>query len=362
MKMLFTSGTARGGTNLRTYALNSHPQISLSVDAFLPLFKYFRSRLVDHEKWMNGNVPDSWNDSLPDLINNASAKASFTKLLSRVEDIRIPISHWSFIHPAIEARSSLASGLLRDQVKSITGESFTSTLTAYTDLIASTYGKEDCMYAGFQENWISEFFVPLFQLFPDALFISYIRDPRAVLFSSEFHEPDAEKHPAIFSMTRHTRKHNILTLEYTGLVGFKDRFRWTRYEDFIMNPEDYLKEIHEFLSIRTFPESSIFDTYKDGFGRKLNTPFEVYKNATTNWDSVESEPLTELSTFINFYEMRRFGYLHDDAERKLLSEATLDFVRMNMKSARGWKEFEKEVDAQLEWEKSNFTQELSIRS
>jgi hypothetical protein len=60
--------------------------------------------------------------------------------------------------------------------------------------------------------------------------------------------------------------------------------------------------------------------------------------------------------------MRRFGYLHDDAERKLLSEATLDFVLTNMKSARGWKEFEKEVDAQLEWEKSNFTQALSIHS
>ena len=43
---LFASGTARGGTNLMTMMLSVHPQISLSQDPYIPLFRSFRNAIV----------------------------------------------------------------------------------------------------------------------------------------------------------------------------------------------------------------------------------------------------------------------------------------------------------------------------
>ena len=45
-KPLFSSGTARGGTNIITMMLSVHPLISLSQDPYLPIFKMFRNQLV----------------------------------------------------------------------------------------------------------------------------------------------------------------------------------------------------------------------------------------------------------------------------------------------------------------------------
>ena len=46
MKLLFTSGTARGGTNFRTLMLNNHSNIRMSLDPFIPLFRYYRDSLL----------------------------------------------------------------------------------------------------------------------------------------------------------------------------------------------------------------------------------------------------------------------------------------------------------------------------
>lgn len=360
MNLLFSSGTARGGTNLRTYALNAHPAVALSIDAFLPLFKYYRSRIIDHKKWENQSIPEDWNKPLPELINSPDELIRFMRFQKFAEDVRIPLSHWSFLHPELESRSSLASGLLSEKIKNIRGDTFVTALLNYSELIAQTYSSESCELVGFHENWISEFFLPLSKLFPDARFVSYIRDPRAVLHSSEIHEFDIKKHPAVLSMTTHTRKHNRLTLEYKNIMELSGRFIYTKYEDFIDSPISYIHDMCNFLSLSPHDSQTDFLSYRSGSGKKIETPFSVYKDAIGNWNSYNQKVLTEISTFFNFYEMKRFDYLHEDTERENLSKSAIHFLTNNMKSAVGWKEFEYEVEKRIKWEMENFNVEHTI--
>ena len=43
MRLLFTSGTARGGTNFRTLILDGHQRVCISLDPFIPLFRFYIS-------------------------------------------------------------------------------------------------------------------------------------------------------------------------------------------------------------------------------------------------------------------------------------------------------------------------------
>ena len=48
MKLIYTAGTARGGTNYRTLILKNHSKISMSIDPLIPLFHYYKKSLIIH--------------------------------------------------------------------------------------------------------------------------------------------------------------------------------------------------------------------------------------------------------------------------------------------------------------------------
>ena len=48
-RLLFSTGTARGGTGLLTQVLGVHPEISVVLEAYLALFKSFRAAVIRHQ-------------------------------------------------------------------------------------------------------------------------------------------------------------------------------------------------------------------------------------------------------------------------------------------------------------------------
>jgi hypothetical protein len=204
---------------------------------------------------------------------------------------------------------------------------------------------------GIHENWTLEFFPILARMFPEASFISYIRDPRATLHSSEIDEKDANKHPAVLSMARHIRKHLTLTLHLAHMPIMKNRFMVTKYEDFIQDLDSYNAKIVEFLGLEPSTYLSIYKNFRDGSGQLLPNSFQVYKNAAENWKLNCQPKLEETSTFINQHEMLKFGY-ETKCSVKNLNNSTREFLKSNMQSATGWKEFEVEVDRQIDFEVS----------
>ncbi len=355
MTLVFSSGTARGGTNLRTYTLNSHPEIAFSIDAFLPFFKYFRSRIINPNSWTRETIPEDWNAPLPDLFNNHDSLAQFERFCSDIHDINIPMTHWNFLHSEIESRSSLASQKLVPKINLSTRSKFTQAIEEYSEIIAETYGGGECRVVGFQENWISEFFIPLARLFPQAKFISYLRDPRAVLHSSENHEPNVQKHPAVFSMARHIRKNAALAICYSEVNILAKRFIRTKYEDYFTNLNDYLVDILDFLGMDFDEDMLNFNNYTSGNGEKLTNPMSLYRDAVSNWTSECSQILIEVANYLNFWEMKKLGYLCDVDKPVRLTNEARKFLVTNMNSAIGWKEFQGDLEAQLNWENSRIS-------
>jgi hypothetical protein len=309
MKLLFTSGTARGGTNLRTYILNSHQRIALSIDAFLPLFKYWRSRIVHRSEWKDDNVEKAWNKPLPDIFNNPQGLDQYATFCTEIEDIRIPKNHWRFLSDEIVNRANLAGSLFAENIKSCNRTYFSESIYMFAEIIAEFYSNSECEIVGFQENWLTEFFLPLSIIFDQAKFISYIRDPRAVINSSENHEADKSKHPAVFSMARHVRKHIFLSLIYQKSSTFENKFCITKYETCINDRHLYVKDVTKFLDIEQDLRMLDYSVYRDGSNLPLRKSFNVYRNAVDNWKDEMSFPLREITLFINQKEMLSLEYI-----------------------------------------------------
>jgi len=351
LKLLFSAGTARGGTNLRTFLLNSHPKVALSIDAFLPLFKYFRSRVVFPELWENGRVPDSWRAILPDLFNNKSALEDFVRFCHEAQDIVIPRTHWRFLGAEIEERAALASKAILGGLNRCQASTFSQTIMNFADLVSKTYADGEVELAGFQENWIAEFFIPLSRIFPDSRFISYVRDPRAVLHSSEFHELDVKKHPAIFSMARHVRKNMSLSLLYSKLSTISHRLMITRYEDLFTDKESYVNGVVNFLEIESHPNMMSFAQYRNGEGNILTTPFDIYRDAVNNWEVEGNSLITNCAEWLCFEEMEALDYKITKSQRIVPTEENLRFLYQNMQASKGWKDSQQDLHDQLIWEK-----------
>src|SRR3972149_9724115 len=109
MRLLFTSGTARGGTNYRTLMLNNHPQIKMSIDPFIPLFRFYRDSLlksvgVDHllHHLPSINVLDDYYFSVD--------KIKVMKAIQEADpDITFDMPGWENLKTSIASRMKLAS-------------------------------------------------------------------------------------------------------------------------------------------------------------------------------------------------------------------------------------------------------------
>jgi hypothetical protein len=101
MRLLFTSGTARGGTNFRTLILNNHPAVRLSLDPFIPLFRFFRDSLIRaHGDGMA--VPES--GSLDDYYFSDEKLRVMRLLQSADPDIPFDLSQWGRLKAAIASK------------------------------------------------------------------------------------------------------------------------------------------------------------------------------------------------------------------------------------------------------------------
>ena len=98
-------------------------------------------------------------------------------------------------------------------------------------------------WAGFNDNWTVEFFPLLARLIPDAKFMLHLRDPRAVVNSSEFAEPDPAKRPTVISFARHLRKYLAFATALPSDPFLRDRLLLTWYESCVENPERLLLDM-----------------------------------------------------------------------------------------------------------------------
>ncbi len=349
MRLLFTAGTARGGTNFRTLMLNSHPQVRMSLDPFIPLFRFYRDSLLksvgkEHllEQIPSANVLDDYYFSIP--------KIEIMKAIQAADpDIPFDMSAWEDLKTSIASRMKLASVNLIPHLDKLPAKTFREVFSNTMKVVSATSDNEEgLIWAGFNDNWTMEFFPLIARLIPDAKFMLHLRDPRAVVNSSEFAEPDPAKRPTIVSFARHLRKYYAFATILPRDQYLDGRVIVTRYEPFIEDAEREVRDMTQFLGIDFRPEMIDIGLFRKADGNSWPSDAAIYKSSADIWRSEMPRDMMELTEFICDPEMRLHGYQPEIYDDKIgLSNSAFDYVLQNFRDCLGWRTDFPEIERML---------------
>lgn len=350
MNLLYTAGTARGGTNFRTLILNNHSKISMSIDPFIPLFHFYKRALLIN----TGNkslLENSFSNVIDDYYFDRNKLSVMKAIQEANPDIPFDLSKVEELKTKMISRMSLASANLIPHINKIFAPTFKEVFHNIKILIGSLTKKE-LEWVGFNDNWTLEFFPLIAKLFPKAKFIIHLRDPRAVIYSSEFAEPDPSKRPTIMSFARHLRKYMAFTIFFKNSNSLKDRILITHYEAFVKNSEIEAKKVLKFLGLNYESQMTDIGLFKKANGELWPTSKEIYKTSPDIWEREMPIEMAELTEFICSPDMNLFGYYPKYYENaKGLSEKSYQYAINNFNNCIGWrtdfKEFSKTIGTEF---------------
>ena len=336
MRLLFTSGTARGGTNFRTLLLNGHPAIQMSLDPFIPLFRFYRDSLLKSVGAFHllEHLPSR-------VLDDYYFSTTKTQILKAVQgadpDIAFDMSQWETLKAAIASRMKLASVNLVPHLDRLPAATFREVFLN-TSVLVGEVGDADVVWAGFNDNWTTEFFPLVARLIPEARFMLHLRDPRAVVHSSEFAEPDPRKRPTVLSFARHLRKYLAFAAVLPSYPDLRGRLLVTYYESFLKNLEVEVRRMTEFLGVPFQAEMLDISGFRKADGSPWASDWTIYRTSADIWRREMPREMSELTEFVCDPEMRLHGYgpeFYDEAAG--LSEAAFAYARRNARDCLGWR-------------------------
>lgn len=346
MRLLYTAGTARGGTNFRTLILNNHPRIRMSLDPFIPLFRYYRDSLLKHAG-AGDLLVKAPSNVLDDYYFNVHKLDICHTIQSTNPDIPFDMSNWETLKSAIASRMKLASVNLIPHLDKLPAPTFKEVFFNTMKVISATR-EGDLDWVGFNDNWTMEFFPLIAKLIPNAKFMLHLRDPRAVVFSSEFAEPDPAKRPTVISFARHLRKYYAFASFLPTLPELKDRLQVTYYESFIDNPEQEVRRMMDFLKMDYRPEMIEVSSFKKADGSQWSSDWKIYQESKDVWKKDMPREMAELTEFICDPEMQLHGYgPHYFDSAKGLSSSALEYTLKNSRECLGWRTDFPEIELTL---------------
>jgi len=347
VKLLFTSGTARGGTNIRTLMLNNHSAIAMSLDPFIPLFRYFRDSVLKAHG-AAGPLKGAASAVLDDYYFSEQKLAILRAVQSADPDIPFGMAGWPPLRAALTKRMTLTSVNLLPHLDTLPAPTFREVFLNTVRIIAAGQGRTGLAWAGFNDNWAIEFLPLVARLLPDARFMIHLRDPRAVVFSSEFAEPDPAKRPTIVSFARGLRKYQAFATMLGEHPALKGRLLLTRYEPFIENSEREVRRMTDFLGVDFEPVMLDIARFRKPDGGQWPNGESVYRASADVWRREMPRDMAELTEFICDPDMRLSGYepeIFDPA--KGLSARAFEFARRNNRDCLGWRTDFPEIERTL---------------
>ena len=139
MRLLFTSGTALGGTNFRTLMLNSHPQLRMSLDPFIPLFRFYRDSLLN----ASGSEVRASSGVLDDYYFSNHKLQVMKAIQSADPDIPFDMSQWEQLKNAIASRMTLPSVNLIPHLDKLPAPTFRETFANTMKVVAAHLSVEE---------------------------------------------------------------------------------------------------------------------------------------------------------------------------------------------------------------------------
>lgn len=314
-RFLLIVGIARGGTTFTQEVFNSHEEIALSSDAFLPIFRLARDiALRESKDFIRLGGSDA-------AIYDGYSDPAMPQLLRRVRDLDfeklwLPDGVRESFRTVLERRMSLgASTLIPEMRRNFGGGSCADFLRAALRAVRTGMDAEQARWVGFKELWIVDFIPPLLRLFPKMQVVVVVRDPRAVLASSlRMGERDESTRSDPISVLRQWRK-IVSYARWFEVEGFGDQIHYLKYEELVQFPERVLSPIELILEVK-----GIWSVAKD---KQLagNSSFEGGETgadlrAVDRWRRQLALEMGVLVSLMCGPEMRALGY--EFTERKLL--------------------------------------------
>ena len=341
---LFTSGTARGGTNLLAKALSVNDDIKLSSDPYLPIFRQFRNAIL-----LNSNDPEIVTSLDPESpIDDYYFSRIKLRMMEHIQRSSVDIPYHeknrSKLLEALDKRTRLSSADLIPYFDLLSGRTFTELFNKALDVVEKARKAKGDSWVGFNENWALEFFRPLARAFPQARFIIILRDPRAAI-ASALREKDPAKVPHVLSFTRAWRKYVALTIHFRQDPLFENRLFVLTYEELVRDPEGLLKKIASFLDV-TFDSAMLnAENFRDPQGGKwkpnthLDAPSPgIFQSSIDAWRTYLPPEIVETVEFICDPDMQVVGYRPSVYETGAYpSGDCLQFIAKDSRDCQGWR-------------------------
>jgi hypothetical protein len=364
---LFISGTSRGGTNLAIMMLSVNPEVSLSQDPFLALYKSFLNEVLS----INGLKEKDLQSPL-DEYYYYKEKIEIMKIIQN-SDLNIPFnnSNLSDLKTVIAERMKLSSPLLIPYLDELKGNNYKALFDSALEIVRKGRNVKNLKWLGFNDNWCIEFFFPLAKTYNNAKFISIIRDVRGAIAShvkllDAIHtnslyqyKKDVSMIALTMSFARCWRKHIAFSYHYQMSEVLQDRILVINYEDLVNNPRIEIEKMCEFLNIDYMDEMIDTNHFISPNGEKWlpnsnqgNVPQSgIFTSSIDKWKDTLSDDLLNLIELIVGPDLQMSGY---KTSNSLNSKMVSDAYKRHKKEHINWK------GGGWGWRTDNYNPELDI--
>lgn len=351
---LFSFGTSKGGTTFFTRILSVNKEIKIASDPLLPLYRSFRNEAVRRKV----DPRFDGNQALDDYYFSGD-KIKIMKIIQATGlDLPFPQAKAEELCAQLSDRMALSSKELAPIAKEIRGKTFLEVFQSSLLAMEKIYQAKNIAWCGAHDNWAIEFLPVLAKTFPEAKFISVIRDPRGAMASSmKNRETAPELVPLMYSFAHHWRKHAAFTWKLIFDNKLKNRLLVIRYEDLALEPEKKTKEICNFLGVDYDPVMLIPENFRPVSGDKWTTyskfkvpENKIYTNSIDSWKKYLDKGTIEFIEFICDPEMRLFKYNPQEYRGGFPSAEIMKFLIKDDKLAQGWRGVHESWDREQAYE------------
>ena len=305
----FVIGLARSGTNLVARMLDRHPEVSVTLDPFMPAFRSLRDAIV--RKSADECLQQRYTSHLPfqDYYFDALAPTLLDSVLAANLEMNLDGNELEFLKKACAERAALESPSLAEHMEKLSGQTYAELFDSMMTLLADQ--NPEAQWVGCKEVWIEDFVPVLARALPNSRFIAIERDPRAIIASLlALSQTSPSQFAHIPSYARHWRKGIALNRRHQRDADITGRFHLLSYESLVADAEGNAHTLCNFLGIDYWP--GMTNLSEDGW--RGNSGYahagrDVYIDSLDRWRISLQSDVTAAVDYLCAPEMRLTDYI-----------------------------------------------------
>ena len=339
-RQLLVMGTFRTGSTFLSRALSAHKNIAVASDPYFHFFKSLRNEIYLREENKNFDIQSPLSDNFFSKYLEINQKIRKKTLDISIESIKLQSTIEN-----IALLTKRDSPKVISHLRNINAKNYRELFDLLMNIVQISYGNRSTIYCGFKSTFTEQFLEPLLNTYNDIKCIFLIRDPRAIVASSNrYYEnpenkikyPNRGRYPLLY-VIRQWRKSIAYYLDNCHRT---ENILLVRYEDMVSRPYEIFSGICNFLELE-FDENMINpEKYLDGEGKHWiqNSSYGAYnsinKKSMKIWKEVLSNEEVRFVEDCCSPEMHKFGYTR--TSKSNLFSAYFDCPRDDLKKIDPW--------------------------